>query len=333
MVVTLTYRDGSTKDVAFADFPNERITTNPINDDPVSSTVNNNRRVEVTYTYNNTNLRAYTDPLTVHNRKAPVIEIAGKNIDLDSPDGNKFTYVVPKCGEDNIEIDISLANAEIVVDTDRNPNLIYVNKSLEYGDNPINISVLPDGGTQQNYTLTVKRTFPADQLIQVRWGNTLTVIDNLNSPYDFSSYKWYRNGREVGSGRSWSAGASGEKLNPKDNYYVEAVTDDGKTIRSCDVALAGTTSKAYGILLKNNSAYSNVGIEVVAPEATREMEIAVYNAAGKQVFKQKGNYDFKWNLTDNMQRNVSNGLYIVTAKAKGESGKIYNYSTKFVVKR
>jgi hypothetical protein len=90
--------------------------------------------------------------------------------------------------------------------------------------------------------------------------------------------------------------------------------------------------QGYGILLKNNSANANVGIEVLTPEAS-EVEIAVYDIAGKQVFKQKGNYAIHWNLTDAMQKRVSNGLYFVVAKAKGESGKLYSYSAKLVVKR
>jgi len=337
--VMLTYRDGTTRIVGLASFSREGITTNPVNNAVMSNSAHNNKRVEVTYTYNNQNLRAYTTPLSVQRKIIPTIAVAGKEVEIDSPDGNKFTHV-SKCGEESAYVDITRENADIWVDGDNAQGSISVLKDLDYGDNPLGITLytLSEQGiplTQEDYTLTVKRPFPADELIKIRWGNTLTVIDpdNLNNPYDFASYKWYRNGKEIGSGRSWSAGVNGEKLNPKDNYYVEATTKSGKTIRSCEVTLPNIALQKHGILLKNNSAYANLGIDVSAPEETSEMEITVYNTSGKQVFSQKGNYYFNWNLTDAMHKNVPNGLYIVTAKAKGESGKIYRYSAKFVVKR
>ena len=331
--VTFTYSDNRTEDIKLSSFASKRITTNPINGALLTSSAHNNARVEVTYTYNKTNLRAYTDNLIVLKKVVPTIVIAGKTVAVDSTDGKKFTFV-SKCGETSVNIDISQEDAEIVVNGGTigiNQNVI--NTSLDYGDNPFNIAVTPDVGAREVYTLTVKKPFPADSLIQISWGNTLTVIDNTRyNPYKFTNYKWYRNDREVGSGRSWSTG-TGEKLNPRDKYFVEAITEDGKSIRSCEVAFTAATLQGYGILLKNNPANSNIGIDVSAPEETSEMEIAVYNITGKLVFTQKGNYNFNWNLTDAMHRNVSNGMYIVTAKAKGESGNIYRYSAKFVVKR
>jgi len=329
--VRLKYSDNKTEDVVFANFAARRITTNPLNGTTLNSLIHNNGCVEVIYTYNNTNVKNCTgDKLKVSKKVIPTIAIGGEMLKPDSPDGNEFTYV-SQCGEDNINMGITQANAEITVDGDIVQDSL--NKPLSDGDNRFGIRVTPqDTRIPEYYWLIVKKPFPAEQMIKRRWGNTLTIIDNSrDNPYEFTNYKWYRNGREVGSGRSWSAGTNGEKLNPKDTMHVEGTTEEGKVIRSCKIT-AGVTQQEYGILLKNNSASANIGIEVFAPEAS-EVEIAVYDIAGKQVFKQKGNYAFHWNLTDTMQRRVSNGLYFVTAKAKGESGKLYRYSAKLVVKK
>jgi hypothetical protein len=334
IVVEFTYDDNRTEEIMLRDFATKRITTNPINGTMLSSSMHNNARVEVTYTYNKTNLRAYTDALIVIKKAIPTIAIAGKTLEVDPNDSKKFIYV-SKCADKDVDVKISQDDAEIVVAGQLGMGLgeYRLTTELDYGDNPFKITVHPDNGPREEYTLTVKSPFPAEQMIKVRWGNTLTVIDNSRTPYDFANYKWYRNGKEIGSGRSWSAGDNGEKLSSKDNYYVEATTEEGKSIRSCEVKIPGAAKQEYGILLKNNPAYSNVGINVSAPEEISEMEIAVYNIAGKQIYKQKGSHNFNWNLTDAMHRNVSNGMYIVIAKAKGESGMLYRYSAKFVVKR
>lgn len=335
--VTLTYKDGTTRDVRFVNFAQERITTNPVNGAILSNSVHNNKRVEVTYTYNNNPIRTYTANLIVQKKIVPLIEIGGKIVDIDVPDGKKFTYV-SECGKEDIDIDITRQNADIFVDGQPVQGAFY--QPLSYGDNSLEIMVdvyspLNPSNVlvHEDYTLTIKRPFPSEQLIKVRWDNTLAVINNSRTPYEFTKYKWYRNDREVGSGWYWSAGTNGEKLNPKDKYFVEATTEDGKSIRSCEIVLPNVALQGYGISLKNNSAYSNIGFEIFAPEAVSEMEVFVHDVAGKQVFKQKGSRAFNWNLTDDKHRMVSNGLYIVTAKAKGESGKIYRYSTKLVVKR
>jgi len=333
IVVTLKYRDGSPdEDVPLEDFSKKSITTNPPNGWPLNNLIHNNNGVLVIYTYNKNPISAYTNDLKVTKKGIPTIAIEGIPLKPDSPDGKEFTYVSPECkGKDNININVNQDNAKITINGIERDALT---KELSYEGEQIEIVITPDVGAREEYTLTVKKPFPWEGMVKKRWGNTLTVIDNSrDNPYVFTNYKWYRNDREVGSGRSWSVGMNGEKLNPKDNYYVEATTQEGKIIRSCEVAVEGIAQQGYGILLKNNSAYSNIGIEIFTPEESSEMEIAVYDIAGKQVFKQKGNYTFHWNLTDAMQRRVSNGLYFVIAKAKGESGKLYRYSAKLVVKR
>jgi len=337
MEVTLSYSDNTTEDVRFTSFAAKRLTTTPVHGTTLSSLMHNNNAVEVTHSNNSAPIRVRTNNLTVLPKVNPIIAIDGLALKPILPNGKEFIYVSPECKEDDsIALEITQENARITINgTEQNT----LTQKLSYEGDQIGIVVSSDpvgAFEQQEYALTVKKPFPAEKMIKTRWGNTLTVIGlPTDHDYDFATYKWYRNNREVGSGQSWSAGTNGEKLNPRDRYYVEATTRDGKTIRSCDIPVTSVTAQQeYGILLKNNSAYSNnIGIEVFAPEEASEVEITVYDIGGKQVFRQKGNYAFSWNLSDAMQRSVPNGLYFVTAKAKGESGKLYRYSAKLVVKR
>jgi len=326
MIVELEYSDGLTDQATVADFAAKRITTNPINNTTLSSILHNNARIEVKYTYNNKNMLVYTDSsLVVQKKIIPNIVISGKKLGLDSEDSKKFTYVA-ECGVDEVTIDVTQEDTEILIDTEKTN---VIEKELEYGDNTVRITatpIQPNTGSREEYILNVKKPYPAEQMVKILWNNTIAVADNSKLPFEFVNYSWYRNDKEIGSGWYWSAGSNGERLDPEDNYYVEAKTKDGNNIRSCDVKIQTTTSPSYGILLKNSVASSHVGFEIFAPEATRETEITVYDITGKQLFKQMGNYDL--NVS-----NVSNGMYILTAKVKGESGKFYRYSAKFVVKK
>jgi len=77
---------------------------------------------------------------------------------------------------------------------------------------------------------------PFVQIVITRWNNTLTVINNPanNGGYTFVSYKWFRNGTQFATGQSWSAGENGERINASDRFYVEAVTNNGRTVRSTE---------------------------------------------------------------------------------------------------
>jgi hypothetical protein len=169
-------------------------------------------------------------------------------------------------------------------------------------------------------------------MIKMRWGNTLTVINNPERTYyDYANYKWYRNGVEIGAGQSYSV-ADGKRLDTKDKYHVEAVTKDGKTIRSCEAGFSGMLQE-HGILLKKTN--SNVEIQVSTPEMA-VFEVTIYDIAGNLVYRPKGGYGdgiTYWDTANLEKRGRYSGLYFVVAKARGESGKVYRYSAKLVLNR
>jgi hypothetical protein len=233
------------------------------------------------------------------------------------PENRQFKYYSP-CGESHANINIPQETANVSIN--KTPGNSYT-ANLEFGNNDFPINITMPGEATQDYMLTINR--PINDIIKMRWGTTLTVINNKTyHDYDFTSYKWYRNGREVGTGQSWYAGTN-KQIYPQDKFYVEATTQDDNIIRSCEASFT-VANPEYGISLKNNSA-NHIEIELVAPEAFQIEEILIYNFSGNLVAKPKENpMDIK---------SISNGLYFVIAKAKGESGDVYRYSTKMAVKK
>jgi hypothetical protein len=119
----------------------------------------------------------------------------------------------------------------------------------------------------------------------VRWNNTLTVINNPanNGGYAFTSYRWFRNGQEISTGQSWSAGANGESLSPADMYYVEVTGDFEGTLRTCEsaVSLRNMKVNAYpNPVAAGQTLYIQADVD---DELLEEAVIEVYNMTGNRV--------------------------------------------------
>jgi hypothetical protein len=159
--------------------------------------------------------------------------------------------------------------------------------------------VLISGGAAANYTFTyhpasltifddcaTNQCIPFNQVVIMRWNNTLTVVNNPanNGGYTFTSYKWYRNGQEISTEQSWSAGAHGEKLNPADVFHVE-LTAEGITgiLRSCDgrITLKSMEIKAWpNPVSKGETLYVEADVD---EELLQGAVIEVYNISGNRI--------------------------------------------------
>jgi hypothetical protein len=261
--------------------------------------------------------------------KEIVVKINNKEVNIDD---DKFIITAP-CKLDEVGILVDVFQGEQVTIGGKVQEPGAGIKLSNYGDNEIPIKVTSSDGSSTDYKVIVNKPIPAEQMIKRRWGNTLTVINNPErTDYDYAYYKWYRNGVEIGTGQSYSAGADGKRLDPKDKYKVEAITKDGENIHSCETTFSGMQQE-QGILLRNAS--SNVEIQVSTPEMAT-FEIAIYDIAGNLVYKPKGGYGdgiTYWDTANLEKRGASRGLYFVVAKARGESGKVYRYSAKLVLNR
>jgi uncharacterized repeat protein (TIGR02543 family) len=97
------------------------------------------------------------------------------------------------------------------------------------------------------------------------------------------------------------------------------------------------SDKKHGVLLKNSIVSDKAEMFFVLPnkESVLSAKIVIYDNVGNVVFETAASKDGKavWNLTNAAGRNVANGTYLVVAEVKGNSGKVYAYSTKIGVKR
>lgn len=252
-------------------------------------------------------------------------DITGISVDGETVSyvGNDF-YTIAGCGNNSTTVLVAAdAFAKVSINgVEQNP----VTVSLPaYGDNIVLIEVKAQNGATAGYTLTINKPVPFNQLVKIRWNNTLTVINNPanNGGYTFTSYRWYRNGQEIGSNQSWSAGKDGEKLNPTDVYHV-ALTADGISGELCTcegtVSLHSMEVKAYpNPLLQGQTLYVEANVD---DELLKDAVIEVFNAMGTLV----GQMKVQGKLTP-IDIRYSSGIHFF--KLKGKDG--FNQTLKVAV--
>jgi len=97
----------------------------------------------------------------------------------------------------------------------------------------------------------------------------------------------------------------------------------------------GSVSK-HGILLEKALVSDVAKMTIILPSNERvvESKVVIYDMTGNVVFNTTVRGDrILWNLTNSAGRFVANGSYLVVVEAKGTSGKVHQYNTKFGVNR
>lgn len=107
-----------------------------------------------------------------------------------------------------------------------------------------------DGAQAQDYNLVIEKPFEFYSLVSQKWNNVLTVNNNSekNGGYSFVSYKWYKDGVEIGNRQYYSAGKKvTDKLDPSAEYMVEVTTKEGETLKSCGVKPVLTKLSSFAV--------------------------------------------------------------------------------------
>ncbi|MCL2098767.1 MAG: YDG domain-containing protein, partial [Bacteroidales bacterium] len=225
---------------------------------------------------------------------------------------NNF-HIIAECGSEQVVVSVTADQYATVSIGGVQQNSCAVNL-LTYGDNIITVTVTAQNGNSATYTLTLHKPFPFEQLVKMRWNNTLTVINNPenNGGFSFTSYKWFRNGQLIGTDQSWSAGANGQQINPSDVFHVEvtAVGIDG-VIRSCEssVMLRSMNVTAYPNPV---AAGGMLCIEAdVDEDVLRGAVIDVYSLTGSRVAQ----LNVQGRLTS-IPINYATGMYLFVLNGK-----------------
>ncbi|MDR0303884.1 MAG: InlB B-repeat-containing protein [Chitinispirillales bacterium] len=160
----------------------------------------------------------------------------------------------------------------------------------------------------------------------VRDGNALTVHDYLqNGEYNVAVKV---------------SDIIAQNYKPEDGQITLKVSDLIVTfttdLREGQTAIAKPqkSDRKYGIILEKAVVSQSAKFIVKTPESA-QVNLVVYDNTGNVVFesKSRNDKDILWNLTNNANRNVANGVYLIIAEAKSASGKTYKYSTKLGVRR
>ncbi|GHT20770.1 hypothetical protein AGMMS4957_08540 [Bacteroidia bacterium] len=102
-----------------------------------------------------------------------------------------------------------------------------------------------------DYTFTVERRIPFDDIVSVKYDNLLIINNNPdhNGGYNFVGYEWFKDGVSIGTRQTYSAGDKPtDRLDPNAEYSVVLVTDAGDTLRVCPGSARSprtTTLRAY----------------------------------------------------------------------------------------
>jgi hypothetical protein len=112
------------------------------------------------------------------------------------------------------------------------------------------------------------KPIPFDEIVKMRWNNTLTVINNpANRPpigYGFREIEWYRDGSNIGAGQSYYAG-NGKLLDENAVYRVQLKYDTDGSLRSCDGSITLKTQAASKELSESAGTYDVKGRQIISP--------------------------------------------------------------------
>jgi hypothetical protein len=198
--------------------------------------------------------------------------------------GDQF-FIVSECGMNQAEVSVVCTPPYASVKINgiaQNPCSVALPK---YGSNSVIINTISPDGTPKTYTLTIYKEIPFDQVVKMRWNNTLTVINNPanNGGFTFTSFKWFRNGQDISIDQSWSASPNGDWINPDDEFYVELTAEGySEKLRNCKSKIVlRHLMKAYpNPVAKGQTLYLETDM---SEEQLQDAVIEVYNSVGSLV--------------------------------------------------
>ncbi len=245
--------------------------------------------------------------IKVYNVDIHNIIVTGAQYDIDSK-----IYVVD-CGRKDIEVTVvTVGNTARVIynGMEGNPFTVGLERPGFY---TVNFTVVSqDGLVSKEYPLTLEKRFEFDEVVVTRWNNTLTVINNPanNGGYTFTSFKWFRNGHEIATGQSISAGSAGEWLNANDLYYVVLTANEySGSLRSCE---GNPNMRSSGVKVWPNPALQSdvVNVEV-------DMDVSLFPGAIIEVYNVLGACIHQAKVTDRVTQiklSAVPGVYVITLK-------------------
>jgi hypothetical protein len=181
------------------------------------------------------------------------------------------------------------------------------------------------GANEREYTLEIAKPFKFDDVVKMRWNNTLTVINNPanNGGFHFTKFAWYGDGRQFTTEQSFSVGNTGQTIDPTINYHVVLAAEEySGTLNTCPSTIVlrqnalDMTMVAYP-----NPAQSNgfVFVEIsIEEELLDHAEIEIFNLVGMSM----GKVRVAGRITPVNMSALPTGMYLLNLRGKNNLNKI-----------
>ena len=190
------------------------------------------------------------------------------------------------------------------------------NVDVPTGIHSITFSVASGMNTQE-YSLNIVKPFRFNDVVKMRWNNTLTVINNPenNGGFHFTSFAWYANGRLITTDQSFSAGNTGQSLDPTISYYVALTAEEyADTLKTC-LSLIVLRPAAIDIMAYPNPVQSNGFIFVQINMDEKQLdhaEIEIFNIVGMSM----GKVRVAGQITQINMSSLPTGMYLLNLRGK-----------------
>ena len=186
----------------------------------------------------------------------------------------KITVIEP-------DIVLSLGNIPQKGEIDKDGFVLY---ELPFGFGKPGVDTLfysllsKDGIYSENDTILIETPIPFEDVSGQKWNNVLFINNNsqTNGGYEFSEFKWFKNGSSVSEMQFYSAGPSSKDiLDPNDVYTVTMHTANGMRISTCKGSPKSETAQKAA-----KPAYAKQVLGINGKTANRNAKI--YNSKGER---------------------------------------------------
>ena len=214
----------------------------------------------------------------------PVVSVDGRTAVLNGADYS----ITATCSANSVVVTATVNDPAATVEINGITGETVEIPLRNYGDNIFPIRVIASNGDVQTYTLTINKPVPFEQLVVMRWNNTLSVINNPanNGGYNFTSYRWFRDGQEFSANQWFSESHKGSALNPAHEYQVEATTADGKVLRTCPSVITLKNGRSMEVIAHPNPVDTGQTLYIEADvdeDTLKNAVIEVYDFMGNRV--------------------------------------------------